>query len=657
MLTALKSGASTRIAKLFLGMLALTFVAWGGSDFIANSLYDPPVAITVAGNEISQDQLTRQTAAVGRQFSQILDQKFQTTQDIKDQGLDETVINMFVNNFVWEHELDNLNLFASRGELKSVIQSDDEYKGANGQFSPVLFQQKIVVERGMTEEAYLDDLAGRIAQSRLRNAISGADKIPQTMVEPLYKVRNQERIFELFKVPAPDYKEMEVSDEEMATFLEENQNRFRTREFRDVSFISVSPTQIAESVEVSDEDVAKAFEERKDGMTVDEKREVEQIVLEDKEAADKAYERLVAGEDFNAISLELTSGPPVLLGDVPRRQIDVELGDVAFALAEAGVGAPVETDFGWHILNVKKITPPFIPSLENSKEQLIASLKEEQAVDEAIALSNKLDNAVGEGQTLEEAYESLGAAIVNAPAVNQYGRDEENQKVESLPTDLKLFWQTVAGLPLGEESFLIEAEGNEFFVARVNQVIPPRDQTLDEVRERVSSAIKLQKARDQAQEKAKALLVELEGGKTAAEIATSLESEVIISTAGNITTIRQQESDARHLPREAFTVAADTWAVAEAGRDALVYRATQVIPASLEADALTAEDSPFKTVSGEIQEALGREILTQFQAALKERTPIDIEQSIVDDALEAAAQQLASLTTGATSPEISNTPQ
>ncbi len=652
MLTAIKSGASTRIAKLFLGLLALTFIGWGGSGFLQDSLNEPSVAITVAGNEISQDQLTRQTAAVGRQFAQILDQKFQTVQDIKDQGLDQTVINMFVNNFVWEHELDNLNLFASRGELKSVIQSDDDYKGADGSFSPVLFQQKIVVERGMTEQAFLEDLAGRIAQSRLRSAISGADKVPQTMVEPLYKIRNQERVFELFKVPAPDYKEMEVSEDEMVTFLEENQNRFRTREYRDISFISVNPAKLAEDIAVTDEDVAKAFEERKDNLAIAEKREVEQFVLEDKETADKAFERLQAGEDFNAVSLEFTSGPPVLIGDRERRQIDVEIGDVAFELAEPGYGAPLETDFGWHIVNVKKITPAFVPTLENSKDKLITALKEEQSANVAISLSGKLDNAIGEGQTLEEASDTLGIDITQAAAVNQYGRDQDNKKVEGLPSDTKLFWQTVAALPLKEESFLIEAENNEFFVARVNQVIPPRDQTIEEVRDRIKSALQLQKARDLAHENAKSLVAELDGGKTAAELATSLETEVVTSTAATTVSIRQQETDARHLPQEAFTVAANTWSVAEAGRDAIVYRATEVIPANLDAETIKAEDSPYQIVSSEIKEALGREILTQFQAALKERTPIDIEQDIVDEAFDAAAQQLASLTTTSTTPEV-----
>ena len=81
------------------------------------------------------------------------------------------------------------------------------------------------------------------------------------------------------------------------------------------------------------------------------------ILLETEEDALAAIDRLDAGEDFAALAAELSIGPSGPsggdLGCVDPATFIAEFTDGAAALGGPGITPPVESEFGWHVIEVR----------------------------------------------------------------------------------------------------------------------------------------------------------------------------------------------------------------------------------------------------------------------------------------------------------------
>lgn len=115
------------------------------------------------------------------------------------------------------------------------------------------------------------------------------------------------------------------------------------------------------------------------------------LVNTEEEAADVVGE-LEEGADFEQLARERSTGPSAAaggdLGYFDRSRMVPEFGDAAFALKTGEVSAPVQTQFGWHIIKVEDIRqaapPPLDAVIEDLRRQLF-SLRVGEIITEARA--------------------------------------------------------------------------------------------------------------------------------------------------------------------------------------------------------------------------------------------------------------------------------
>lgn len=128
-------------------------------------------------------------------------------------------------------------------------------------------------------------------------------------------------------------------------------------------------------IEISDEEMTTYFEENKDSLSQEEQVKASHILVETKEEADEVKEKLSSGEDFAELAKEYSiddsnkdSGGE--LGFFGRGKMVKEFEDAAFSLEIGKISDPVQTNFGYHIIRVDEKKEAKEATFEEVKEEI-----------------------------------------------------------------------------------------------------------------------------------------------------------------------------------------------------------------------------------------------------------------------------------------------
>jgi peptidyl-prolyl cis-trans isomerase C len=106
------------------------------------------------------------------------------------------------------------------------------------------------------------------------------------------------------------------------------------------------------------------------------------ILVKTEQEAKDLIKQLKGGADFTELAKKSSDGPSAQtggdLGYFSRGQMVKQFEDVAFALKPGQISDPVQTEFGWHVIKVEDKRNRPVPSFDEVKDQLMASLVQNQ---------------------------------------------------------------------------------------------------------------------------------------------------------------------------------------------------------------------------------------------------------------------------------------
>src|SRR6202000_1270865 len=132
--------------------------------------------------------------------------------------------------------------------------------------------------------------------------------------------------------------------------------------------------------------------------------------------------------------------------------------------------------------------------------------------DQVSALRDKMEDARGGGDSVVDAAKKLGLASVTIEAVDRSGKTPEGQPVANIPQGLDVISQAYNS-DVGVDNDAISYKGGWVWYD-VLAITPPRDRTLDEVKDQVEARWKDDEIAKRLREKATDMVKKLEqGGK------------------------------------------------------------------------------------------------------------------------------------------------
>ena len=140
----------------------------------------------------------------------------------------------------------------------------------------------------------------------------------------------------------------------------------------------VAINSVLENIQVSDEDVQAYYDENSHEFMTEEEVGASHILVDDEATANEVRQRLDAGESFEALAKEVSTCPSSenggSLGHFGRGRMVPEFEDAAFALSEGETSQPVQTQFGYHIIKLDHRHDARKPELAEVKDQITQNL-------------------------------------------------------------------------------------------------------------------------------------------------------------------------------------------------------------------------------------------------------------------------------------------
>ena len=624
MLIQMRSKAAKAVTFLLFALLILSFAIWGIGDIFRVAPQGAVVAevgaVNITRNEFSRD-LSRELNNLRQRFGGQFD-----IAQAQALGIVDQILEQMITRALFEQQAQDLRMLVDVDQVRRRIRELPVFQNELGEFDRFRFEQ-ILRANSLSEAQFVATLSNDIMRQQIIEAVTGASAAPRALAEALYAHQEERRVAETLRVSADDLPALgEPSAEDLERVREEHANRFQSPAYRNITLIQIVAEDLAKEVTVSEDELREEFESRREEFGVPETRGVQQMVLADEAAALAAKALLAEGRAFPEVSQSILGRSPVDLGMVSRNDLDVqlpELAEVAFALDAGAVGGPVESPFGWHILQVNTIEPGKAPDFEAAREELTRELALREAVDAMVATANDLDQELGDGASFEDAAELLQLELRDIPAIDAAGKDPEGKAVGGLPP-LGEFSPVAFETEVGGESLLIETRDGDFFAVRVNSVTPAATRPLEEVRDQVAALWKDLEQDRLTRERAEALAKRIRDGESLAAVA---ESEGLTVTMTEPIARRQTESAglaSRELSAKLFEIAKGEVTTAPADNGYVVAKLTEIQPADLAAGTEAVDG-----LQDSLAQSLQSDLLAGFVETLRERVGVSINDQVV----------------------------
>ena len=530
MISNLGKGAGKWVVRILLFLLILSFAFWGINDYITGPT-NPPVA--EVGGEVIEgstfaNEASRRIRLLQQQQNMVLQPREALAFGIYDQVLSSLIDRQTLNMRAGE-----LGLAVPDSAVSAAAHANPSFQNQLGEYDPVRFEQAIRFLGYRSPNAFAEDLRGDLVRRQIQTSVTaGLDVGITAFAKALFTFQNEARNIRFISVPNDSLADTAPPREsDLKTYHEAHPEQFSTQERRRVLLIDLSPEVIAADITVSEADVAQAYQDQVASFTVAASRTAEQAIFADEDAANVALAKVNEGQTFAAAVEQQNGTTPTSLGTVRPGDLPGDLGDAVFGSDAGSVAGPVQTAFGWHLVHVTAVTQESTRPLEDVREELLAAIRIERALDRVIDLGNQVEDELAGGNRLRAVGDAVGIAVREIGPIDRNGIGANGAELDPplSAQALGAAFQQAQDVDLE----LQETSDGGYFVVEVVEVIKPELRPLADVETEVTAAWRAENLARAAADVRNKLLARLQAGTTLEGLAD--EFKVTVQTAEAVT--------------------------------------------------------------------------------------------------------------------------
>ena len=452
---------------------------------------------TVDGRKITQaewDQAQNKQLERMRQQMPNIDPKLLDTPEVKREALDG-----LVRERVMQAAAAKQHLAVSDERLQSMFARDPQFAFLRNPDGTV--NKSVLAAQGMSSQMFVERLRQDLSQRQVFVGVAGSAVASLANATVAFDALLQQREVQLQRFDAKAFAaNIQPTDAEIEAFykLPANTGQFQLPESAQIQYLVLNLEALKKGVMVSEDDLRKYFDENASRYGVAEERRASHILIKaDKAApaADRAKAKARAEE-----LLTLARKAPAGFADLARKNSQDEgstvngsnldffardamvkpFEDAAYAMKQGEISNVVESDFGYHVIELTGIRGGDKKPFDAVRAEVEAEVRKQLAQKRFAELAEQFSNAVYEqSDSLQPAADKLKLVIQTAtvqrrPAPTTVGPLASAKLLDAV------FGNEALRNKRNTEA--VETAASEMTAARVVQYNPARLQALADVK-------------------------------------------------------------------------------------------------------------------------------------------------------------------------------
>lgn len=530
MLTAFRTFAKSKWAIGLLVLLAIGLLVTGGSQMDVLANLGPKHVVSAGDRSLGQAEFRGELDRILEQARQQSGRPLTFEELIGEGGLrqylEQKSQQLGFVNWAWKAGIRP----GKELVLRQIRQAPNFFDSVTGQFSEEQYRNALA-ENNATPEMFEAQLRDQYSTQHYGAALGAGMRIPRVYGAILASQALETRDGRWFTVTqAMAGTAGTPTDAQLTALMNQNADQLRLPESRTASVV-LFDDGAAPAAAPTEARIEERFNFRRDALSLPEKRSFVTLTAPNRAAADRIAAALRAGQSPADVA-RANSIQPAEYNDTPRSALgDQAVAAAVFGLAANQVSAPVQAGVGFVVAKVTSIQPGRSATLADVREQVIAELRAEDARATVYRRVEAYEKARQDGKTLDVAVREVGARLIRIPPIRQDGKLRSGQDINpALPPQLI---QTMWSLGKGAESEVVDMGQGQYFVVRLDDIMPAALPPLAGIREPLAQQWVLRENARLLSARASALAARVRGGEDLAAVAASVGATLQTGTGLN----------------------------------------------------------------------------------------------------------------------------
>lgn len=540
MLQAIRDKLTGWIVWFVVGLIVIPFAFWGIESFRTGG--GDPVVAKVGDQEITQSQFQAAYEQRYQQFQAMMGERFRADQ-FDQNRFRQAVLNDMTQESLLRQYVRHAGYRASDASLIKYLNSIPAFQ-QDGQFSKDAYLAALS-RQGMKPERFESQLRDALETEQMREAVVQTAFVTDAVAALDYRLAHQERELSYAVFDPNRYLDQIVPNEQqIKSRYEADKSKYMAPERIKLAYVELDIDSLQKTAAPAADVLKVIYNAEKEGrFTTAEERKTRHILLNfgaDKAVSrakiEKLAEQLKNGASFAALAKANSddTGSKAeggALGWIKRGQMAEKFEQALFDLDKGEVSKPVETEFGWHLIQLEDIKPAVSRAFEDASVQkelmdIYLNREREKRFQEQ---TEKLEQLAFENPaSLDAIVKSLGLTVQTTDWMTRAGGVSgmtANDAIKQAAFSKEVVTD-------GDNSKPILVAPGKVVVIRKAEYEAPRQKPLEEVLETVRADLKADEARAKAQLEAQQMAAAIRAGRSVSQLAA--ERGVNLKNAGYV---------------------------------------------------------------------------------------------------------------------------